>query len=136
MLSKRRELYQGKLDSLVDKYNTLADQIAETRSSLKLLDQIGVLAVGNRVKFYTGSNGVQSGIVLGVDAERERIRVFQGSGLDSKAVTIRAEHILEVSPHVEAGGLATPSTEPSGGAAEQAPPQRRSYAQAESIRIQ
>lgn len=137
MLQKKRELLQDKLAVLEDKMQGIRTQIEETRASLSLVRKIAELQTGTLVKFYTGTKVVQTGIVLGVDAERERIRVFQGEGLDSKAVTIRAEHILEViTAYATGGGVATPSSESGSRPVSEAPPQGGSYIKVEPIRIQ
>lgn len=104
MLQKRHKLLSDKLRVLSAKSEALALQMQETREALELTERVQNLSAGAVVQVLPL---VQQGIVLGVDQEKERVRIFIGSGLDSKAINVRADLITGVQQKVGAPELPT-----------------------------
>lgn len=102
MLQKRHKLLSDKLRVLSAKAEALALQIQDTQAALNLTEQVQNLSTGSVVQILPL---VQQGIVLGVDEEKERVRIFVGSGLDSKAINVRADLITGVHQKTEASEL-------------------------------
>lgn len=137
MLQKRHKLLSDKLQVLSAKAEALALQIHETEQALALTEQVQNLSIGAVVQVpLPPAIGANQGIVLGVDREKERVRLFVGTGLNSKAINVHAQYITGVQQNAQTGGVATPSPASSSGAAPEVPAQRRSYAKGEPIRIQ
>lgn len=106
MLQKRHKLLSDKLRVLSAKAEALALQIQETEQALALTEQVQNLSIGTVVQVpLPPAIGSNQGIVLGVDREKERVRLFVGTGLDSRAINVQAQYITGVHQKTEASEL-------------------------------